>query len=246
MSDALTLRGKVFINESPSMASEESEPERGTAAPAAFGMVAFDIETMGLDPTIHPVTAVCFYGAMDGARPGQQVICPAHAEAGHDSSSGSHIVRTYIFKNEDPAVDKALREECMALLDSAKSLCAFNGVRFDIPFLQTAWGVPAARVHSWVVKTFDVYEACRMGLNATFSLDRLLKANNLESKTGSGLHAIQLAKDKKWQALGDYCMQDTRLTYLVSSQQTILLPLHTVRQKHLVIDRGASGLFVLW
>ena len=202
-------------------------------------MVAFDIETMGLDPAAHRITAACLYGAMDGPRPGQRVLRDA-------SEPGNHVVRTFVFTDEDAEKDLALREEFMACLDSARGLCAFNGIRFDIPFIQNAWGVPAHRVDAWIVKTFDVYEACKLGLGATFSLDRLLAANSLESKTGSGLHAIRLAKEGRWGELGDYCMQDTRMTYLVSSQQAIALPLHTVRGKKIVIDRGGAGLFTLW
>jgi hypothetical protein len=202
-------------------------------------MVAFDIETMGLDPKLHRVTAACLYGAMDGPRPGQQILRDA-------DTPGPHVVRTFVFTNDDPEADLALREEFMALLDSARSLCAFNGVRFDIPFLQVAWGIPPSRVEAWIVKTFDVYEACKLGLNSTFSLDKLLAANNLESKSGSGLHAIHLAKTGQWEALGSYCMQDTRMTYLVSSQNAISLPLHTVRGKRLVLDRASPALFVLW
>ena len=214
--------------------------ETVTAAPTAFGMVAFDIETMGLDPARDRITAACLYGAMDGPRPGQRVTRDA-------SEPGPHVVRTFVSRNEEPdSEDLAQREEFMAHLDSARGLCAFNGIRFDIPFLQRAWNIPATRVEAWIVKTFDVFEACKLGLNATFSLDRLLAANSLESKTGSGLHAIQLAKDGKWEELGDYCMQDTRMTYLVSSQQAIALPLHTVRGKRLVLDRGVPGLFTLW
>ena len=221
------------------MATECSAKHNDTAAASAFGMVAFDIETMGLDPRTNRVTAACLYGAMDGPRPGQQVI--------RDTSvDGTHVIKTFVFINDDPEFDMALREEFMAHLDSARCLCTFNGIRFDIPFLQQAWDIPPARTEAWVLKTFDVYEACKLGLNATFSLDRLLAANNLESKSGSGLHAIHLAKTRQWEALGDYCMQDTRMTYLVSSQCAISLPLHTVRGKRLVLDRGSPALFVLW
>lgn len=216
-----------------------SDGSAGTAAASAHGMVAFDIETMGLDPRAHRVTAACLYGAMDGPRPGQQVIRDA-------SEPGTHVVRTFVFTEDTPESDLVMREEFMAHLDAARSLCSFNGIRFDIPFLQQAWGIPQPRVESWIVKTFDVYEACKLGLNATFSLDRLLAVNNLESKSGSGLHAIHLAKTEQWAALGDYCMQDTRMTYLVSSQRAISLPLHTVRGKRVVIDRGHTGLFTLW
>ncbi len=120
-------------------------------------MIAFDIETMGLDPDTHRITAACLYGAMDGPRPGQRVIRNAGAPS-------THVVRTFVFTNEDPEVDLALREEFMAHLDSARSLCAFNGILFDIPFLQRAWDIPHVRVEAWVVKTFDLYEACKLGI----------------------------------------------------------------------------------
>jgi hypothetical protein len=223
-------------------ASDASDVEHttGTAAQSAYGMVAFDIETTGLDPGSCRITAACLYGAMDGPRPGQRIIRDA-------STPGTHVMRTFVFKTDITETEDYLaREEFMAHLDSARSLCAFNGIRFDIPFIQQAWDVPAARVQGWITKTFDVYEACKLGINATFSLDRLLAANSLESKTGSGLHAIHLAKTGQWGALGDYCMQDTRMTYLVSSQNAIALPLQPVRGKRVFIDRGCSGLFVLW
>jgi hypothetical protein len=221
------------------MGTDSETKQPGTAAASAYGMVAFDIETMGLDPKTDRVTAACLYGAMDGPRPGQQIIRDA-------SAPGTHVIKTFVFTNDTPESDLVLREEFMAHLDSARCLCTFNGIRFDIPFLQQAWDIPAARVEAWILKTFDVYEACKLGLNSTFSLDRLLAANNLESKSGSGLHAIHLAKTGQWEALGDYCMQDTRMTYLVSSQCAISLPLHTVRGKRLVLDRGHPGMFVLW
>jgi hypothetical protein len=221
------------------MADESIDKQFNTAALAAYGMVAFDIETMGLDSRKDRVTAACLYGAMDGPRPGQQIVRTA-------ADPGTHIVRTFIFTDDDPVADASLQEEFMAHLDSARFLCTFNGIRFDIPFLQQAWDIPQARVEAWILKTFDVYEACKLGLNATFSLNRLLAANNLESKSGSGLHAIHLAKTGQWEALGDYCMQDTRLTYLVSSQVSISLPLHTVRGKRLALNRGDPALFILW
>ena len=197
-----------------------------------------DIETTGLDPRQDRITTACHYGAMDGQRLGQRVTREADAP-------GTHVIRTFVFKSTTSDSDKEdlkMREEFVDLLDSVRGLCTFNGIRFDIPFLQKAWGIPSSRVEAWIVKTFDVYEACKLGLNATFPLDRLLAANSLESKTGSGPHANQLDTDGKWKELGDYCMQDTHMTYLVSSQQAIAPPLHTVQGKKIVIDRGRPTL----
>ena len=186
---------------------------------AAELTVAFDIETTGLDPTKDTVTAACAFG------PGVEATC--------------------LFKNIDRDADMAERERFMGILDAAPRLCAFNGIRFDIPFLHTAWGVPASRVEAWVIKTFDVYEACRLSLNATFPLSRLLALNDMESKTGSGLEAIALAQKGQWDALGAYCMQDTRLTYLVSTQPAIALPVDIRTGRACVLTHDAARPFVL-
>jgi hypothetical protein len=194
---------------------QKQTPNRG------LGLIAFDIETTGLDPRGHAVTAACVFG--DGAE------------------------ETFLFKGEDDTEDAAARERFLAVLDAAPRLCAFNGIRFDIPFLHTSWGLSTERVEAWVLKTFDVYEACKLGLNTTFSLDKLLFANGMEGKSGSGLHAITLAKTKQWEALGAYCMQDTRLTYLVTRQDNIALPLlGQSSRRQIAIDRMTSTLFRMW
>ena len=97
--------------------------------PSMTTMVAFDIETLGLKPTENhvnplapPITAVCLYST----HPDRQ--------------------KTYIFRSStDPTADQAkedsMREELFAELDAAPRLCAFNGIRFDIPFMRTAWNI---------------------------------------------------------------------------------------------------------
>ncbi len=198
-------------------------------------MLAIDIETTGLNPQENPlnplappVTAVSLYST-----------CPSKQ-------------KTFIFKSSanDPTADldeeERMREEIFARLDEAPRLCAFNGIRFDIPFLKTAWNIPNERVEAWILKTFDVFEACKIALNRTFPLKKLLAANGMESKTGTGLGAIQLAQTFQWEALGDYCMQDTRLTFLASAQRTIVLPIITKTNQRIVMDRSTPGLFSVW
>ena len=188
---------------------------------SAQGMVAFDIETTGLDPSVCVVTAACVYG--------------------------EGVEETFLFKGESEAEDAEGRVRFLGLLDAAPRLCSFNGIRFDIPFLHAAWRLSPERVEAWVLKTFDVFEACKLGLNTTFSLNHLLFANRMESKSGSGGQAIMLAQTKQWDALGAYCMQDTRLTYLVSSQRVIALPLLLKSsQRQFAIDRTSSALFQAW
>ena len=186
-------------------------------------MVAFDLETTGLDPALCRVTCACLYGDTEQAP----------------------VRQTFLFKGVDQAEDLRLREEFMAALDAAPYLCAFNGVRFDIPFMQQAWGVEPDRAAAWVRKTFDVFEACKLAFSRTFGLDRLLEMNGLEGKSGSGKHAIVMAAEGKWEALGDYCMQDTRMTHIVSALQSIELPLLMPWGQRVFLEKSCPSLFVL-
>jgi len=75
-------------------------------------MLSFDLETTGLNPATCAITCACAYDPERG------------------------IERYFLFPlGDDP-------EEFLQLLDEADRLCAFNGARFDIPFLQVALGLP--------------------------------------------------------------------------------------------------------
>jgi hypothetical protein len=189
--------------------------------PSLRSMVAFDIETMGLHPIVKPITAAAVY-------------------------DGCGLSRVFLFKGEDRETDLALREEFLSILDAAPRLCSFNGIRFDIPYIIKDWGLDPARAHGWVMKTVDIFEASKLGLQQTFKLAQLLAVNNMESKTGSGAEAVLLAEEGKWEALGAYCLQDTRLTYLVTAQMGVILPLHTSARQRLVVDRSHLSMFSVW
>jgi hypothetical protein len=134
----------------------------------------------------------------------------------YDPDAG--IEKYFIFPlGDDP-------EEFMQLLDQADRLCAFNGARFDIPLIERWFQPSASRVSAWRMKLHDVYEACKLALGVTFTLQNLLELNGIPGKTGTGLEAVQLALDEKWDFLGDYCLNDTKKTHSVSSLSRILLP----------------------
>lgn len=115
-------------------------------------------------------------------------------------------------------------EEFMKLLDEAPLLCAFNGVLFDLKFLAKRWNIDFKRVAGWVLKLLDPYQACKLALKRTFSLDRLLEANGVECKTGSGKEAVEMAKDGRWAELENYCMNDTMKTHDVVKLGCLKLP----------------------
>ncbi|KAJ1471141.1 hypothetical protein T484DRAFT_1845246 [Baffinella frigidus] len=103
-------------------------------------------------------------------------------------------------------------------LDDAEYLCSYNGVSFDLPYIQTAFNIPNETVQRWVLKTYDILETCRRAFNRTFSLNMCLELNQIGSgKTGSGLEAVHQAERGDWDDLERYCLDDSILTHRVSS-----------------------------
>ncbi len=129
------------------------------------------------------------------------------------------IEHTYIFALGDDPND-VIRE-----MDKADQLCAFNGARFDIPFMQKEWKIPTSKVQQWRLKLFDIYEMSTLIFKRGFSLNQLLQKNNIPVKTGTGKEAIVLAHNGQWMELGEYCMHDTKKTYDVSNLSSIQLPM---------------------
>lgn len=165
------------------------------AAPRVF-MLSFDLETTGLDPLTDRITCAA--------------VC--------DPDAG--IERVFFFHRGGDTDG----EEFMRMLDQADRLCAFNGAEFDLPFIYAQLRPPLERVRAWRLKLHDVFVACKWGLGVTFPLQKLLDANGLPGKTGSGLDAVHLYMDKKWELLGEYCLNDTRVTHRVSTMDRIVIP----------------------
>ena len=157
-------------------------------------MLAFDIETTGLDRDRCQVTVVC----TEDFRTGEK--------------------RAYEFgralQGGEEAQLRALKEQLVEAFDAAESLCAFNGVRFDLPFLYKALRLPEATVAGWMVKTTDILEACRLqvfGPRHTFGLNLLCQHNGVQMKSSSGCEAVRMAAQGRWQELLDYCADDVRI-----------------------------------
>jgi hypothetical protein len=157
-------------------------------------MLAFDIETTGLDRERCQVTVVCTEDFHTGEKRAY--------EFGRVSQGG------------EEAGLHALTEQLVEALDAAESLCAFNGVRFDLPFLYKALRLPEATVAGWMVKTTDILEACRLqvfGPRHTFGLNLLCQHNGVPMKSSSGCEAVRMAAQGRWQELLDYCADDVRI-----------------------------------
>ena len=156
-------------------------------------MLAFDIETTGLDPDHSLVT----------------VVCTEDFETGERRAYEFARVRACEPQNED-----VLRTEMIKAFDEATSLCAFNGVRFDIPFLHKALGLSDATTSDWLFKITDILESARLGMFGpahTFGLNLLCQHNQIKVKSGCGLQAIKFAQEQKWDELKTYCADDVRI-----------------------------------
>lgn len=116
--------------------------------------------------------------------------------------------RTWFFR--DAAECAVSRQELIQALDAAPLLLAFNGAGFDLPVLARCLTAP---VGPWMAKLVDPLYAARGVLGMPQDLNSFLALNGLPSKSGSGAHAVELARNGEWGALAAYCMDDTRLTY---------------------------------
>lgn len=168
-------------------------------------MLGFDIETTGLmhDPDAR-ISVVCTI----------------------DSDTGLEVA--YNFLNTSTAEEYgALRLQLISALNAARVLCAYNAVLFDIPFIEKELKVPKTEVQGWLLKLFDPFHAMKTCFNFTCKLDKMLALNGLECKSASGLEAIDMAKNKEWDALISYCMDDVRLTVLICQQPQVILFQHS-------------------
>ena len=150
-------------------------------------MLFFDIETTGLTDK-DKVTVVCTEDYESSAR---KVF---------------NFARTV---SEDER--QVLRRELMLDFDNASSLCAYNGVRFDLPFMQRALDIPVENVTEWVLKTSDILEQLRLRENTVCKLDYICTVNSVPSKSSSGLEAIRMAAEGRWDELEQYCANDVRI-----------------------------------
>jgi hypothetical protein len=180
-------------------------------------MLAWDIETTGFDPILELVTVAAVYSAEREHvyRFATNILCSIC----NDPNCVTHpkkVVKSVDFEQQ--------REAFLCELDDAPVLAAYNGISFDIPFIATAFRVQPERVMHWVLKSLDVFETCKRAAGRTFGLNLLLDLNGFQSKTGSGGDAVIQARMGEWDKLAAYCLDDAKLTQLVSTKTRIALP----------------------
>jgi hypothetical protein len=168
-------------------------------------MLAWDVETGGLDARKSLLTVATTYSPQHQMMYQFAILSPEGK----------------LIKAPDFDVKK---EAFMKELDDAPILAGFNTIGFDLKFITIAFNIPPERVMKWVIKSLDIFETCKQVCGRTFGLNLVLDLNGLTSKSGSGMHAVEQAFAGEFEALGDYCMDDSRLTYLISTWKRIALP----------------------
>ena len=159
-------------------------------------ILAFDIETTGLDPSKNALTMVCVYAANGYSR----------------SFDFVRAIDPFTNQIVDPEKFTTMREELLTLLDDSDTLCCYNGVEFELPFLAQALLASDEKLGERICKTLDVFFAVRYCIGAMPKLDKMLQWNGLQGKTASGLQAIEWARTGVLDKLEEYCMDDARLT----------------------------------
>lgn len=170
-------------------------------------MLAFDIETTGLDPPKDKITVAA--------------VC--------DRQHGSRRCYNLLTGGDDAA------EEFLCELDRADALCGYNAVRFDIWFIVRACNVPPHRYEPWILKLFDLFEIARLGFASSCGLGQLLTANGLKPKLADGKQAVAWAESQDYQRLEEYCQDDADMTYDVSAMPKIVIPMNSY--PHLFFSR---------
>jgi hypothetical protein len=174
-------------------------------------MLAWDIETTGFSGERDLVTVAALY---DGSK--EKVFL--FVRLINEGQSNQQLVY------KEPVELAKLCEEFCSMLDAAPMLATFNGVRFDIRFVQSAFKIPEERIMRWLMKTFDVFDICSSCTYRTFALNLLLDMNGFPTKSGSGDAAVKQAHAGEFENLEKYCFDDALLTYQISTMARIALP----------------------
>jgi DNA polymerase III alpha subunit (gram-positive type) len=167
-----------------------------------MNVFCFDIETTGLDAARDEVTMICTQDVQTGARKSYNFDVLSH----NDESSA------------------ALLCEVVQQFEQVDSLCAFNGIHFDLPFMQQALHIHEDIITAWVLKTIDPLEFLRLSGHRTSSLDKICTHNNIPSKSSTGKEAVEMARDGRWEELQMYYEQDVAILCSLLQQRTFQHP----------------------
>ena len=103
--------------------------------------------------------------------------------------------------------------ELLKLFDEATLIVAYNGLAYDFPLLLKHYAGKDRYKRFWShrLKTHDPFSRIKEVVGHWPKLDDLLTANKLQTKSSTGLEAIQMWYDGRHDELLAYCTDDVRL-----------------------------------
>ena len=196
--------------------------------PRSASMLTFDIETKGLKAGRDAITIVCTEDYFTGEKK-------------------AYEFEKLLVTGDVEGYEKA-KLDMLEALTSASSLCAFNGMYFDIPFIQKTFHVCDENVDMWKRKLCDIFHTCKQRYSHTFSLNLLCQTNNVPMKISTGTAAIGMAQNQEWDALKEYCEMDVtilnnlfRKRYLLNPRNNAMMDLSFISVDRLYSDSPRPG-----
>jgi len=92
-------------------------------------------------------------------------------------------------------------------LKNVELVVGFNIRRFDLPVLSSYLFMPVDQI-----RLLDLLEDVEKARGHRASLESLVRPTLNQQKSGSGLEALELFKEKRMEELKQYCLDDVRLT----------------------------------
>jgi len=162
-------------------------------------MLIIDIETTGLSLLNHRITVI---GIIPYDTTTKTIV----------RDEVFNVINNEIAKNHDGIIE--IKKNVSKILSESSSIVAFNGIKFDMPFI-IPWlkGSPCVEevpmYSTWDAKYLDFCAISTESTKRFISLSNICTLNNINvCKSRNGAQAVVCAKERNWKALCEYCLQD--------------------------------------
>lgn len=145
-----------------------------------------------------------------------KLVLDLETQKGFDEVGGQHnshllgvsVVGVYSYDNDQYKIYREAEfRELDKVLKGAALIIGYNIKKFDFPVLQ-----PYLKTKLEKLPTLDILEEIYYALGRRLKLDSLALATLGWGKSGDGLEAIMYYKLGDWEKLGNYCLDDVRIT----------------------------------
>jgi len=164
-----------------------------------MSMLIIDIETTGLKLSNHRITVI-------------GTICYDPKTKKIEKDEVFNVIKNEVDGNVNEIID--IKQTIFKLLMHSTCIVAFNGINFDMPFI-FKWlkEAPCLEINDLLPiidkKYLDFCAISKKYTNCYISLNNMCLLNKINvSKSSNGAQAVIWAKEKNWEALSEYCLQD--------------------------------------